>query len=367
MSDTPPTTSASSVALPEPSADAAAAFTQRSGVLATIQRLLHKYPTLSPATVLVVSTLVFWYFSEGKILKAPTVGIMLQQAAVLATLAVGQTLIVLTAGVDLAVGTGMILTHLVVAKLFSEQGYPAIVSLFVGLIVGLALGAFHGFLVTKVRLPPFITTLGTFYIFQSLALLYGQARTISKTDLGDNPATNSYDGLLLWTGKELTLGSRRTGLTITVGVLLMILTYFVFAWVLSNTAWGSHVYSTGDDIEAARLAGINVNRVIISVYMVAGAFYAFGGWIQIGRSLSASHNAAVDINLETITAVVIGGTSLFGGRGRLWGTLVGALVVVVFRLGLKLSDVDPYWQNFAIGALILVAVGIDQWIRKVAK
>ena len=147
----------------------------------------------------------------------------------------------------------------------------------------------------------------------------------------------------------------------------MILTYFVFAWVLSNTAWGSHVYSTGDDIEAARLAGINVNRVIVSVYMVAGAFYAFGGWIQIGRSLSASHNAAVDINLETITAVVIGGTSLFGGRGRLWGSLVGALVVVVFRLGLKLSNVDPYWQNFAIGALILVAVGIDQWIRKVAK
>jgi fructose transport system permease protein len=361
----------SSGALPADTAasapDASAAFTQRSGPLATVQRLLHRYPTLSPAAVLVLSTIVFWYFSDGKILKAATVGIMLQQAAVLATLAVGQTLIILTAGVDLAVGTGMILTHLVVAKVFSEQGWPAILALLGGLVVGLGLGAFHGFLVTRVRLPPFITTLGTFYIFQSLALLYGQARTIPKTDLGDNPATDAYDGLLLWTGKEITFGDRRTGLTITVGVVLMLLTYVVFAWVLSNTAWGSHVYSTGDDMEAARLAGINVTRVIVSVYMVAGALYAFGGWIQIGRSLSASHNAAVDINLETITAVVIGGTSLFGGRGRLWGTLVGALVVVVFRLGLKLSDVDPYWQNFAIGALILVAVGLDQWIRKVAK
>ncbi len=350
-----------------PAASAADSFSHRTGPLAGIQRLLHRYPTVSPAAVLLFSTIVFWFFSDGKILKAATVGIMLQQAAVLATLAVGQTLIILTAGVDLAVGTGMILTHLVVAKMFSERGWPAIIALLAGLVVGLALGAFHGFLVTRVNLPPFITTLGTFYIFQSLALLYGQARTISKTDMGDNPATNAYDGLLLWTGKELTLGNRQTGLTITVGVLLMILTYVVFAWVLSNTAWGSHVYSTGDDKEAARLAGINVNRVILSVYMVAGALYAFGGWIQIGRSLSASHNAAVDINLETITAVVIGGTSLFGGRGRLWGTLVGALVVVVFRLGLKLSDVDPYWQNFAIGALILIAVGLDQWIRKVAK
>jgi fructose transport system permease protein len=347
--------------------DVTSAFTQRTGLLARIQHALHRYPTLSPATVLLLSTVVFWFFSDGKILKPTTIGIMLQQAAVLATLAVGQTLIILTAGVDLAVGTGMILTHLVVAKFFSERGVPAIVALLIGLVVGLGLGAFHGMLVTKVRLPPFITTLGTFYVFQSLALLYGQARTIPKTDLGDDPATKAYDGMLLWTGKELTLGNRQTGLTITVGVLLMLLTYVVFAWILSNTAWGSHVYSTGDDIEAARLAGINVNRVIVSVYMVAGAFYAFGGWIQIGRSLSASHNAAVDVNLETITAVVIGGTSLFGGRGRLWGTLVGALVVVVFRLGLKLSDVDPYWQNFAIGALILVAVGVDQWIRKVAK
>jgi fructose transport system permease protein len=353
-------------AAPETS-DAAAAFARKTGLLERVQHLLHRYPTLSPATVLVFSTIVFWFFSDGKILKAGTVGIMLQQTAVMATLAIGQTLIVITAGVDLAVGTGMILTHLVVAKFFSERGVGAIPALLIGLAVGLALGAFHGFLVTQVRLPPFITTLGTFYVFQSLALLYGQARTISKTDLGDDPVTRPYEGLLLWTGKEITFGDSKTGLKITVGVLLMLVTYVIFNYVLTNTAWGSHVYATGDDIEAARLAGINVNRVIVSVYMVAGALYAFGGWIQIGRSLSASHNAAVDVNLETITAVVIGGTSLFGGRGRLFGTLVGALVVTVFRLGLKLSDVDPYWQNFAIGALILIAVGLDQWIRRVAK
>jgi fructose transport system permease protein len=347
--------------------DTASDFVQRRGALAGLQRLLHRYPTISPAMVLVCASIAFVFFSDGKFAKATTIGIILQQTAVMAALAIGQTLIVLTAGVDLAVGMGMVLTHLVVAKMFAEQGVPAFVALLIGLICGLTLGAFHGFLVTKVGLPPFITTLGTFYIFQSIALNYSQSRTLSKGDLGDNPATKAYDGLLLWTGKEITFGSRKTGFTITVGVVLVFLMYILFTFILSNTAWGSHVYATGDDLEAARLAGINVNRVLVSVYMVAGALYAFGAWIQLGRSLSASSNAAADVNLETITAVVIGGTSLFGGRGRLSGTLIGALVVSVFRLGLTLSGVNAYYQTFAIGSLILVAVGLDQWIRKVAK
>jgi fructose transport system permease protein len=143
--------------------------------------------------------------------------------------------------------------------------------------------------------------------------------------------------------------------------------YIAFAFILANTAWGRHVYATGDDREAARLAGINTGRVLLSVYMVAGFIYAVGGWVQLGRSLSASPNAATDINLESITAVVIGGTSLFGGRGRLWGTLIGALIVTVFRIGLSLAGVNTYYQNFAIGALILVAVTLDQWIRRVGK
>jgi fructose transport system permease protein len=141
----------------------------------------------------------------------------------------------------------------------------------------------------------------------------------------------------------------------------------VFNYVLTNTAWGRHVYATGDDREAARLAGINTTRVLVSVYVVAGLIYAIGGWVQLGRSLSASSNAAADINLDTITAVVIGGTSLFGGRGRLWGTLIGALIVTVFRNGLSLAGADPNYRNFAVGSLILIAVSLDTWIRKVGK
>ena len=340
-----------------PAADAAASFSQRGGPLARVQHVLHKYPTLSPAMVLIFASIVFSIFGKGRFQRPETIGIILQQTAVLAALAIGQTLIVLTAGVDLSVGTGMLLTHLVVAKLFSDQGVPPVLALLCGAVAGLLLGAVHGGLVTKVGLPPFIVTLGTFYVFQSVGLVYSKARTISKNDLGGD------NSLLLWTGRKLSIGSMR----ITTGVLLVLGMYAVFTYILSNTAWGSHVYSTGDDREAARLAGINVNRVLVSVYMVAGLLYAIGGWVQLGRSLSASSNAATDVNLETITAVVIGGTSLFGGRGRLSGTLVGALVVTVFRIGLSLAGVSPYYQNFAIGALIIVAVALDQWIRKVAK
>jgi fructose transport system permease protein len=337
--------------------DAADLLKRSAGPLDRIQHALHRYPVLSPAFVLLVSCVVFTWFGEGRFQRPETIGIILQQTAVLATLAIGQTLIVITAGVDLSVGTAMLLTHLVVAKVAVDHGVPGALALLIGAVVGISLGAFHGGLVTKIGLPPFIVTLGTFYIFNSLGLVYSKAQTISKEALG------GPNSLLLWTGKGITIGSMR----ITVGVVLAFVLYAVFTFVLSTTAWGRHVYATGDDREAARLAGIDVTRVLISVYMVAGLVYALGAWVQLGRSLSASSNAATDINLETITAVVIGGTSLFGGRGRLSGTLVGALIVTVFRIGLSLAGVNPYYQNFAIGSLILVAVALDQWIRRVAK
>jgi fructose transport system permease protein len=326
-------------------------------VLDRVQHALHRYPVTSPAVVLLVSGIVFAMLSDGRFQRPETIGIILQQTAVMATLAVGQTLIILTAGIDLAVGTGMLLTHLVIAKVAVDQGVPPILALLIGMMVGLALGAFHGFIVTRLKLPPFIVTLGTFYIFNSLSLVYSKAQTISKEALGGE------NSLLLWTGKFFTVGSMR----ITVGVLVALGLYAVVAYALSNTSWGRHVYATGDDPEAARLAGINTNRVLLSIYMVAGLIYALGGWVQLGRSLSASANAATDVNLETITAVVIGGTSLFGGRGRIWGTLVGALIVTVFRIGLNLAGVNVYYQNFAIGSLILIAVALDQWIRRVGK
>ena len=338
-----------------------------------IQHTLHRYPVLSPALVLLLSGLVFTYFGDGRFQDPSTIGIMLQQTAVLATLAIGQTLIILTAGIDLSIGTAMLLVHLVIARMvafgatlpvlgWTIDPVDPIVGLLIGVLLGLLLGAIHGGLVTRLGLPPFIATLGTFYVYQSLSNVYSKAQTTPKEMLGDDPETRDVaEGLLLFLGRGVSFGSMR----ITVGVLLAILLYLVFGYILSSTAWGRHVYATGDDAEAARLAGINTRSVLMSVYMVAGLIYALGGWVQLGRSLSASANAATDINLETITAVVIGGTSLFGGRGRLFGTLIGAMIVTMFDTGLSLAGVDAFYKNLAIGLLILFAVGLDNWIRKV--
>jgi fructose transport system permease protein len=337
--------------------EAATLLSAQHGALARLQHLLHRYPTVSPAAVLALSCVVFTILGDGKFQSWLNIGTILNQTAVLATLAIGQTLIILTAGVDLAVGTAMLLTHLVMAKVFIDQGVPALPALLIGAMIGMALGAFHGVLVTKIGLPPFIVTLGTFYIFNSLGLVYSKAQTLSKEDLGGSSS------LLLWTSKRISIGDLR----ITTGVIVALLLYIVFGYILVRTAWGQHVYATGDDREASRLAGIDTTKVLISVYIVAGLVYAIGGWVQLGRAESASSNSATDINLETITAVVIGGTSLFGGRGRIWGTLIGSLIVVVFRQGLTLAGVNPYWQNFATGSLILIAVALDQWIRRVGK
>jgi fructose transport system permease protein len=152
---------------------------------------------------------------------------------------------------------------------------------------------------------------------------------------------------------------------ITTGVLVVALLAVVMAFVLSQTPWGRHVYSVGNDPEASRLVGIRVNRVLLSVYLVAGIIYGITAWVLIGRAGVASPNAIVDANLQSITAVVIGGTSLFGGRGAILGTILGALIVGCFQFGLSLAGVNDQWRVLTVGVLIIVAVAIDQWIRKV--
>ena len=141
--------------------------------------------------------------------------------------------------------------------------------------------------------------------------------------------------------------------------------YLVVSYMLGQTAWGRHVYAVGDDAEAARLAGIRTNRVLFSVYVVAGLIIGVAAWISIGYTGAASPNNAVNANLQSITAVVIGGTSLFGGRGGVIGTLFGALIVLVFTSGLTLAGVNGLYQPIARGILVIAAVAVDQWIRRV--
>jgi fructose transport system permease protein len=331
--------------------DPAERFLHRQTPIQRLHHVLHAYPAISPLVVLVLSCIVFGLLNPRFFLPE-NLSLIGQQVAVVGGLAVGQTLIILTAGIDLSVGAIMVFTAIVMASSAANLGLPGPVALVIGFVVGTAAGGLNGVLITRLRLPPFIVTLGTLNIFIALTLLYSGGQTVQSQDLPD---------ILLWTGTAIDLGSFR----VTTGVLLMLAMYAVGTHVLRNTAWGKHVYATGDDPEAARLAGINVNRILRSVYVVAGFTYALTAWILIGRVGAASPNAAADANLDSITAVVIGGTSLFGGRGILIGSLIGALIVGVFRNGLALAGVDVLWQTLVVGVLVIVAVATDQWIRRV--
>ena len=333
-------------------ANAAEQFAQRrQSPLQRIQHVLHAHPSISPLMVLIVSFIIFTIINP-RFAEPRTLSLVIQQVAVIAALAIGQTIVILTAGIDLSVGAITILAMLISANLAKDGGLNGVLAIFVGILVGALAGLINGLLVTRLRLPPFIVTLGTLSIFTAMALLYSGGQSVLSANLPD---------ALNWTGTVIPLGQFR----ITVGVVIVLILAAVTAFALSQTAWGRHVYSVGDDAEASRLVGIRVDRVLLSVYAVAGVIYGISAWVLIGRAGTASPNAIVDANLESITAVVIGGTSLFGGRGAIIGTVLGALIVVSFRFGLSLAGVDDQWRVLAVGVLIIVAVSIDQWIRKV--
>jgi fructose transport system permease protein len=316
-----------------------------------VQHLLHGQPTLGPLAVLILSIIVFAVVGE-RFMQPANLSLVLQQVTVIAILALGQTVIILTAGIDLSVGAIAVFSSILMAALATRAGLPGILALVVGLSLGTAMGVLNGLLVTRLKLPPFIVTLGTLSVFTSLNLFVSDSATVRGADM---------PGLMTWTGTTFSVG----GFRVTYGSILMLALFGALFYSLRSTAWGKHVYATGDDTEAARLAGIRTDRVLLSVYTVAGLLYAIGAWVLIGRLASASPNVGTEYNLQSITAVVIGGTSLFGGRGNVIGTLIGALIVGVFANGLKLAGVDVLWTQFATGVLVIAAVSIDQWIRKV--
>jgi fructose transport system permease protein len=315
-----------------------------------VHSVLHRQPALSPAIVLLLAGVVFALLNS-RFYALQNLSLVAQQVAVVGSLAAGQTLVILTAGIDLSIGAVMVLTSLVMSKLVFEQHMPGLWALLAGAGIAIAAQAVNGLLVTRIKLPPFIVTLGTLSVFTAITLIYAKGQTVSL-----QPGT-----FLLWSADTVSIGS----LHLTTGVLLMIGLYLVLGYALRYTAWGRHLYAVGDDVEASRLAGISVNRVLLSAYTVAGLAVAVAAWILVGRVGGGDPNSGINANLESITAVVIGGTSLFGGRGVVFGSLIGALIVQVFDNGLALAGFDPNYQVLAVGLLVIAAVSVDQWIRSV--
>ncbi len=328
----------------------------RRGPIGQLQHFLHSNPTMVPVIVLLLSLLVFGILAGDRFFSAFNLSLILQQVSIIGILAAAQSLIILTAGIDLSVAAIMALMAVISGRLAVELGVPAPLALLIAFALGTGAGCLNGFLVTRLKLPPFIVTLGTWNIFYALTLYFSGAQSIRSRDI-DEAAP-----LLKIFGNGFQIG----GANITYGSLLMVAVFGVLWYMLNKTAWGRHVYAVGDDKDGAELAGIRTNRTLLSVYALAGFVCALAAWASIGRVGSISPTSFYEGNLHSITAVVVGGISLFGGRGSILGALFGALIVGVFNSGLRLVQVDVLWQLFAIGWLVIIAVAIDQWIRKVS-
>lgn len=322
----------------------------------SVQHFLHGNPTMVPVIVLICSIVIFGLVAGPKFFSPFNLSLILQQVAVIGILAAAQSLVILTAGIDLSVGAIMVLMSVIMGQLAITLGLPAPIAIFLGFVGGIAAGLLNGFLVTRIKLPPFIVTLGTWNIFFALNLWLSGAQSIRSQTLDE------IAPLLKFFGESLAIGTAR----VTYGSILMLAVFAVLWYILNHTSWGRHVYAIGDDKEAAELSGIRTNRTLIMVYGLAGLVCGVAAWASIGRVGSVSPQSFQEANLQSITAVVIGGISLFGGRGSIIGPLIGALIVGVFNSGLRLAGVDVLWQVFAIGWLTIIAVAIDQWIRKVS-
>jgi fructose transport system permease protein len=304
-------------------------------------------PTFGPLLVLLGFGL-FFSIATSTFLATGNLSIVLQQSVIIGTLAIGQTIIILTAGIDLAVG-GITVMGTIVAGSLVNAGYGGLAALLITFGIATGVGATAGLLVSRVRLPPFIVTLGL------LGIVTAATRLISRG--GAFPVNND---LMSWTGNAIQFADAST----TYGVLLMFALYALVWCMLTQTAWGRHVYAIGNNAEAARLVGIPVQNTLLSVYSFAGLLYGIGAWFALGRIPNADPNALQTANLDSITAVVIGGTSLFGGRGNLIGSLVGTIIVTVLRNGLTLMAIDPLWQDLVTGVLVITAVALDQFSRE---
>jgi fructose transport system permease protein len=299
-------------------------------------------PIMGPLAALVLAS-IFFATQSDKFLTGANMSLIIQQVMVVGTLAIGQTLVILTGGIDLSNGMIMALSSVLVTGLAVQSGLHPALAILVGLLVCIAIGGLNGSLITAIGLPPFIVTLGTFNIAYALVRIY---TTSTITQLPDS---------LLFLGNTFNIG----GTAITYGSVLMLILYAITWYVLRSTPAGRAVYAVGDNPEAARLAGINTGRVLTGVYVVAAITYGIAGLLLVSRTGVGDPQAGQTGNLDSITAVVLGGTSLLGGRGQIVGTLIGALIVGVFRNGLQLMGVGSIYQVLITGILVIVAVSID--------
>ena len=272
--------------------------------------------------------------------------IIFTQVSINALLAFGATFVIITGGIDLSIGSIVAVSSVASAMLAHPDTFPLAVPILMGLLAGTLIGAFNGFVTTKSNIAPFIVTLGTMTIGRGLALILSNGR----------PVSNLSDSFVF-------IGSG-TFLGIPLLIIILIFTFIVCSIVLNKTILGRYIYAVGGNEQAARASGINVNRVKITVYSIAGMLAGLAGILLTSRITTGQPNAGAGFELDAIAAVVIGGTSTSGGKGTMLGTLIGVLLIGVINNGLDLLNVTSYYQQVVMGIIIIGAVVLDSLNQK---
>ena len=316
-----------------------------------MRKLLERMPpvaTFGPLLALLASC-AFFASQTDRFLTGQNLSLILQQVMVVGVMAIGQTLIILTAGIDLSCGMVMALGSIVMTRFAVDLGMNAYQAIAGGLLACVAFGLLNGALITYVRLPPFIVTLGTLNIAFAITQIYSESQTVS-----------GLPGALLFFGTTFSIADT----AVTYGTVLMLGMYLAAWFLLRETSPGRHIYAVGNNPEAARLMAIPTRRLLLSVYAIAALIYGIAALLLVARTGVGDPQAGQTDNLDSITAVVLGGTSLFGGRGMVLGAMIGALIVGVFRNGLTLMGIPSVYQILITGILVILAVATDQLSRR---
>ncbi|MBN2322938.1 MAG: ABC transporter permease [Spirochaetes bacterium] len=292
---------------------------------------------------------------------------------------IGETFVIISGGIDISpmyvVGLSGVFGAILLRDLHAA-GHPDTIVVIVGfvatLVISILPGFVNGLLITKLKVPPFIVTIGTMSIAEGAVLMLTRGQHISGLPALAGSFGNSY--LFTHVGKKgfsflsqpALAGGKAVGI-IPIPVLILALVAFMMALLLRRTVFGRHVYAIGGNVQAARLSGIPVDRVLVKVYIMAALMYGFAGMLYVMRFCSASPTAGEPLLMSSIGAVCIGGTSLSGGTGTVGGTVIGALIIAVLQTGLVLMGVSPFWQYIATGSVIILAVFFDQFKSRFLK
>lgn len=299
-------------------------------------------------SMVIVLLLVIAYFSyeSARFATPANLRTILIAAAPFALVALGQTLVILTGGIDLSVGSIIAASGMTAAALVANSPERLWFALVAAVLVGAVCGLINGLVVSRLHVPPFVATLGMLIAASGVAYVIGGGAPISGLPSEYGQIANARI------------------LGVQIPVLIMVAGFVVAALVMRRSSFGLHVYAVGGNVTAAEMAGVNVRRVVTSVYVISGALAGLSGVILSSRVISGPPNLGAGYELDSIAAVVIGGASLLGGRGTVWGTLLGLLLIQTLKNGLDILVVPSYWQGVITGVLIVAAVAVDMWANR---